>query len=105
MQNGGQNTGTTWYKASSSEDVSNSDKVATWWENKIRSENHLGLRANYSFVDPGNGGKWTPDPLGGVLLIPGTRNSAVNDQNGNATNTPLWLYYIPIIHVAPTYHY
>jgi RHS repeat-associated protein len=81
--NGKTNVSTTWYVASNGEAVSNSDKIATWWENRIRSENKFGLREFYSFNDPGGGATWTPDPAGGRLLVPGEPLSTVVDDSGN----------------------
>jgi RHS repeat-associated protein len=74
---------TTWYTATNGEVVTNSEKIATWWENRVRAENGLGLREFYSFIDPGGGATWTPDTAGGRLLVAGTRTSTVVDTTGN----------------------
>lgn len=82
QQNGTANL-STWYVATSGEVVTNSEKIATWWENRVRAENRIGLREFYSFIDPGGGATWTPDPAGGRLLNAGTRTSTVVDASGN----------------------
>ena len=82
QQNGRANL-TNWYTATSGERVTNSDKVATWWENRVRSENGMGLRENYSFIAPPTGGTYTPDPAGGQVVNPGTRTSTVVDSGGH----------------------
>ncbi len=79
-----------WYIASDKTIIRQGEKVATWWENKVRSENNIGLREYYSFIrDEANGGKWTPDPKGGILLVPGTRQSAVVDSKGKVLDPTL----------------
>jgi hypothetical protein len=83
QNNGNTNTSSTWYVASNGQAISNSDKIATWWENRIRSENNIGLREFYSFINPGNGAPWTPDPAGGRIINAGTRTSTVVDASGN----------------------
>ncbi|HEY8937363.1 MAG TPA: RHS repeat-associated core domain-containing protein, partial [Cyclobacteriaceae bacterium] len=72
-----------WYVAGNGERVTNSDKIATWWENRIRTENGIGLRENYSFMASPTGGNLTPDPAGGQIVNPGTRTSTVVDSSGH----------------------
>lgn len=78
-ENGQANTGNTWYKAANGKNVSISEKIATWWENRIRTENNFALREFYSFTD--NNGRMQGDEVG-RLLIPGTRVSLVTDVSG-----------------------
>lgn len=71
-ENGDVNTSTPWYKAADGTTVFQSEKIATWWENRIRAENGIGLRESYSFIY--NNGVMQGE-TSGRLLVPGTRLS------------------------------
>lgn len=71
-ENGRQNFNTPWYTAGNGEVVYPTEKVATWWENRIRAENSIGLRGFYSF-DASSG--TMVGEKSGRLLIPGTSQS------------------------------
>jgi RHS repeat-associated protein len=83
LQQNGRSNLSTWYTAASGERVTNSDKIATWWENRVRSENGTGLRENYSFMASATGGTYTPDRTGGQIVTPGGTTSTVVDTSGN----------------------
>jgi len=87
LQQNGRTNLSTWYTASNGEQVTNSDKIATWWENRIRAEHGIGLRENYSFITSSNG-SLQPDPMGGQVLIPGTTQSSVINSSGHMYSAP-----------------
>jgi hypothetical protein len=78
-ENGSANTNSTWYTAADGTNVTQSEKVATWWENRIRAENNVGLREFYSFTN--SNGRMQGDAAG-RLLIQGTRYSQHNNIFG-----------------------
>jgi RHS repeat-associated protein len=76
-ENGWKNIAKIWYKASNDDVVSESEKIATWWENRIRTENGVSLREFYSFTqtkDEG-GNIITKGDEAGRLVKSGTRDS------------------------------
>jgi hypothetical protein len=75
-------------------EVTNSEKVATWWENRIRSENGIGLREFYSFMTQADG-RVVGDERG-RLLIEGTRNSKWQTQSHT--------FSLPSLHHTKTPH-
>jgi hypothetical protein len=72
-----------WYQTSGGKDVTKSEMIATWWENRIRTENGETLKEFYSFSEVSNGGKVTSvGDERGRLLVSGTSTSTVINQFG-----------------------
>jgi RHS repeat-associated protein len=86
-ENGITNTNSIWYQIDANNTAFNSEKIATWWENKIRAENNISLREFYSFSADING-KTIGDPRG-RLLIEGTRVSMWNFNKISIQSNPI----------------
>jgi RHS repeat-associated protein len=71
-ENGDSNVNKVWYTAADGTVVYQSEMIATWWENRVRAENNVGLREYYSYINA-NGSMQGESQ--GRLLIPGSRNS------------------------------
>jgi hypothetical protein len=98
-KNRGENIYNTWYKAGNGEEVTQSEKFATWWENRIRAEHGVALREGYSF-----NASTTPYTVEsqGRILQQGTRNSSVINILGGkipsgptSVTFPLNILFIP----------
>lgn len=73
-KNGTHNLYSVWYVEGNGKKVFESEKFSTWWENRIRAEHGIALRAYYSFVSTENG---IIPSKNGSLLLPNTRFSSV----------------------------
>jgi hypothetical protein len=70
------NTDPTWYPAADGTQVPRSEIVATWWENRIRSENNVGLREFYSFTN--TNGRMQGESAGRLLIQGSTHSQHLN---------------------------
>ena len=98
-KNGRVNLFTTWYQAGNGEEVTQSEKIATWWENRIRAEHKVSLREGYSFDASTTPYQIEPQ---GRILQQGTRNSSVVNIFGSpipsgpvSVTSPLNIFFIP----------
>jgi len=73
-ENGYKQANETWYLAADGTEVKQSEKFATWWENRVRAENGVSLREFYSFTFTDNGR--VAGEESGRVLIEGTRKSS-----------------------------
>jgi hypothetical protein len=65
-----------WYTTSNGKPVYETEKISTWWENKIRTENGIGLRGGYSYdasVSP-----WKVESNVAILVNGARQSSVVN---------------------------
>jgi RHS repeat-associated protein len=102
-ENGRTNIDSDWYVIDANNTASNSEKIATWWENRVRSENGVALREFYSFNTDARG-KVIGDPRG-RLLLKGSRTSMWNFNRVSIQSNPIQINQqikIPAYQIATT---
>ena len=91
-----------WYITGEGKPIRNSEKIATWWENRIRTEHGVSLREGYSYNASTT--PYTVEPQGRIL-VPATRISSVVNIFGTPIPSTNFNFFSPLNILKIPYKY